>query len=53
MTITMISPNHEFAGVVALNVRAFQDVDPDKIKVRWVDMKDEEPIYDPDIQPSS
>jgi hypothetical protein len=48
MTVTLINPNHEMAGNLAVNVRTFLDVDYDKIKVLWVDMKDEDPQYEPD-----
>ena len=52
LTITPDSPDHPFAGVVALNVRAFRDIDPDKIKILYSDMKDEPPLYDPDAKPT-
>ena len=48
MIITAADPNKEYIGIMALNVRAFQSVDYDKIKIRYADMKDEEPLYDVD-----
>ena len=47
MTITLADSDE----IIALNVRAFSGIDPDQIKVLWVDMKDEEPRYDPDSMP--
>ena len=48
MTITLVDPNHEHAKRMALNVRAFRDIDYDQIRIRYVTMKDEEPMWDPD-----
>jgi hypothetical protein len=48
MTSTVPDPNSQCAGVVSVNVRAFMDVDHADIKVLYVNMKDEDPQYDPD-----
>lgn len=48
MTISFADTKHELAGSVLVNVCAFLYVDYEKIKVLYVDMKDEEPLYDPD-----
>ena len=48
MMTTFADPEHELAGNVSVNVRTFLDVDYEKIKVLNVDMKGEEPLYDPD-----
>lgn len=52
MTITLVDPNHAAADIVALNVRAFQDIDYDKVKILYVSRKDDEPLYDVDGIPS-
>ncbi len=48
MTTILADPNH---GIMSLNVRAFSDIDSDKIKVRWVEMRDATPEYDVDKMP--
>ncbi len=53
MTSSLADPAHEMAGVIALNVRAFHDMDYNKIKIIYVDMKDEPPEYDVDTIPKS
>lgn len=53
MTITAHKPTEEGQNIIALNVRAFADIDTDKIKVRWVEMRDAEPEYDVDKMPES
>lgn len=52
MTSTLADPDHDFAGVMALNVRAFSGMSYDKIKIIYVDMKDEPPEYDVDNIPT-
>jgi hypothetical protein len=51
MTTTIADPNHEGQEIMSLNVRAFSDIDSDKIKVRHVEMRDAEPEYDVDKMP--
>jgi hypothetical protein len=51
MTTTIADPNHEGEEIMSLNVRAFSDIDSDKIKVRHVEMRDAEPEYDVDKMP--
>ena len=51
MTGTIVKPGPDDQKIIALNVRAFSAVDFDKIKIRFVDMKDEEPQYDVDAMP--
>jgi hypothetical protein len=51
MTGTMVKPGPGDQKIMALNVRAFSGVDFDKIKIRYVDMKDEDPQYDVDAMP--
>ena len=53
MTITPNKPTEGSPEIVALNVRAFTDIDTDKIKVRWVEMRDAEPEYNVDAMPNS
>ena len=53
MTITFADPQHQNAGIIALNVRAFRGIDYDKLKILYADMKDEPPLYDPDAKKSS
>ena len=53
MIIRLADQGPSQTGVVALNVRAFRDIDPNQMKVLWVSMKDEEPKYDPDNIPKS
>ena len=53
MIIRLADQGPSQTGVVALNVRAFRDIDPNEMKVLWVSMKDEEPNYDPDNFPTS
>ncbi len=48
MTITFADQDHALTGNVSVNVRTFLDAEYEKIKVLYVDMKDEEPLYDPD-----
>ena len=48
LTITVAEPNPKTPAIMALNVRAFQGIDYDKIKIQYVSMKDEEPMYDPE-----
>ena len=51
MTISLVGPGDEDAGIVALNVRAFHDIDYEKIEIRYANMKDEGPKYDVDEMP--
>ena len=51
MTITLTDPIPNQTEIVALNVRAFQDIDYEKIKIVYVDMKDEGVVYDVDAIP--
>lgn len=53
LTITLVEPFEAGREIVGLNVRAFQDMDYDKIKIVYADMKDEEPLYDVDAMPNS
>lgn len=55
MTITLNDGSLEGSDqeIVALNVRAFADIDTDKIVVRWVEMRDAEPEYDVEKMPQS
>lgn len=53
MTITLVEPYEPGHEIVGLNVRAFQDMDYDKIKIVYADMKDEPPEYDVDAMPKS
>ena len=53
MTISAANQNTASAGIVALNVRAFRDIDYDRVKIQYVNMKDKEPLYDPDALPST
>ena len=53
MTITLKKPIEGSPEIVALNVRAFADIDTDKTKVRWVEMRDAEPEYNVDTMQRS
>jgi hypothetical protein len=53
MTITPNKPIEGSPEIIALNVRAFADIDTDRIKVRWVEMRDAEPEYNVDNMPRS
>jgi hypothetical protein len=53
MTGTIVKPGLDDQKIMALNVRAFSGVDFDQIKIRYVDMKDEEPQYDVDAMPET
>ena len=46
MTITLAEPFEPGHEIVGLNVRGFHDMDYNKIKIVYADMKDEEPLYD-------
>lgn len=52
MVCTILDSNETSSDIVALNVRAFLDIDQSKIKIRYADMKDEEPLWIPDLAPS-
>ena len=52
MIIRLADQGSSQTDIVALNVRAFLDIDPNQMKVLWVSMKDEEPKYDPDNIPT-
>ena len=49
--ISLVDPEKEFAGYISLRVRAFRNVDLEKVKVRNASIKDEDPMYDPDAIP--
>lgn len=51
MTTTIVEGDLAGNGIVSLNVRAFRNIDYEKIRIRYVDMKDEEPVYDVDAMP--
>lgn len=47
MTINVSDPKHEFANEWALNVRAFYGINSMKLKVKYVDMMNVGPEYNP------
>lgn len=53
MTLTLAEPFEKGHEIVGLNVRAFQDMDYDKIKIVYVDMKNEEPLYNVNKMPNA
>ena len=48
MTSHVMDSEVASTSIVSVNMRTFVDIDIEKLKVKWVDMKDEPPMWHPD-----